>query len=131
MIALLGAVLSASFLGVALFFAVRAVGKIARRRWRPGLNNLGLSVGFMLLGVVVTGVVGFTLAKGVDIGPSGDPSGRARVLAELIAETMNCGAVIGILALCAGLFDAVWVQQKRTPSSRAEADHQKDRGHSS
>ena len=111
LIVLLGAVLSASFLGVALFFAVRGVGKTARRRWRPGSFDLGISFGLTLLGLVMIGVVGFAMVNGAEV----DPPGRARVLAEFIAAALNWGALVGAVAICAGLFDAVWVQQKRTP----------------
>lgn len=107
------AVLSASVLGVALFFAIRGVGGLARRQWRSGFNNVGVALGLTLLGVVMVGVIGSSIAEGEEV----DPSSRGQVLGEFIATVMNCGAVIGLLALGAGLFDAVW-RKRRAPKAR-------------
>lgn len=85
MIELVTAVLSASVLGLGLFFAIRGLGKFARRRWRLGFKDVGLFVGLTLLGFVMIGVIGSAIAKGGDV----DPSGPARILGE---TSLSCGA---------------------------------------
>jgi len=86
-------------------FVLRGLALLARRKWRQGLANCAGGLGALivsLLGVYLVGV------SSID-GSSVDPSQKARILAESLAEAMNCAcwtAPLGILAGFCFAFDA-------------------------
>lgn len=85
-------------------FVLRGLALFARRRWSKGLANTAGGLACLLGGVLVLGLAARYLVPLAGV----DPSEKARVLAEGIAELMNCSAWVTILmGVPGGLVTAV------------------------
>jgi hypothetical protein len=83
-----------------------SIGYSTARRWRPALLHFVGFVASLLAGFVAMPMLAVALVANKY---SGAPEERARVLAECIAEAMNCGAWLALPALVLGF----WVFRSR------------------
>lgn len=82
-----------------VFFVVRGLGALLRKRWRSGLAAL-LGLALFLAGAILFGAFAYMLGPMNVDGTSIEPSQKARILAENISELMNIsfwGPPLGLL----------------------------------
>lgn len=92
---------------------VTGIAKLFARSWKAGFVRLALGVTLFVLSVPAMGALGLAYATANHGDQGGDPSIKARFLAEAIAMQMNCGAFGLLVGLGSGVVMALRGRKKR------------------